>query len=93
MTRINTSFEIFGAYHAMFLSAAEVITVRTSQMLIGTMSGSEAAGMLEEKATAFSDAAHGAAIAALTGDPMRVAMAMLAPYQEQVALNVARLRA
>lgn len=92
MTRINTPFDLFGAYQALYVSATEVITLRTGQMLAGAMSGTEATEMVTEKAAAFSDAAQGAAIAAISGDPMRVAMAMLAPYQQQVALNVARLR-
>jgi hypothetical protein len=92
MTRINNPFDLFGAYQALCTSAAEVITLRTGQMLLGAMSGTEATQMVTEKAAAFSGAAQGAAIASITGDPFRVAMAMLAPYQEQVALNVARLR-
>lgn len=93
MTLINTPFDFVRAYQALFASASEVVTMRTGQMLAGTMSGTETTEMVAEKAVAFADAAQRSAIAAITGDPRRVAMAMLAPYQEQVALNVDRLRA
>lgn len=93
MIRNNSPFDIFHAYRELFAAASEVVTMRTGQMLAGTMSGTHATEMVTEKVAAFSDAAQGAAFAAITGDPTRVAMAMLAPYQQQVALNVARLRA
>jgi hypothetical protein len=93
MIRTNSPFEFLYAYTELFAAASEVVAMRTGQMLAGTRSGTDATERVTEKAAAFSDAAQGAAIAAITGDPRRVAMAMLAPYQEQVALNVARLRA
>jgi hypothetical protein len=93
MTQTQAPLHIYGAYQAMFAAAAEVILLRTGQMLMGAMSGSEAREMVSEKADAFSNAAQAAAVAACTGDPMRVAMAVPAPYERQVALNIARLRA
>lgn len=93
MIRTDSPFDIFHAYKELFAAASEVVKIRTGQMLAGTMSGTHANEMVTEKVAAFSDAVQGAAIAAITGDPRRVAMAVLAPYQEQVALNVARLRA
>lgn len=81
------------AYGQMSVAAAEVIARRCMRMAQGSMTGSEAIGMVLEKATAFATAAERAAVAAATGaDPVRIAEAALHPYTVKTSSNVRRLR-
>lgn len=81
------------AYGQMCLASVEVIARRCARMAQGSMTGSEAIGMVLEKATAFATATERAAVAAATGaDPVRIATAALRPYSAKTRSNVRRLR-
>jgi hypothetical protein len=80
-------------YSQMALAAGEVILRRSVRMSQGAMTGSEAVGMVMEKATAFAVASERAAVAAATGaDPARIAHAALRPYRTKTRSNVRKYR-
>lgn len=77
----------------MNMAAAEVISRRVMQMSQGTMSGTEAMGMLFEKSTAFAAASEGAAAAAAGGkDAVGIATAAIKPLHTKARSNATRLR-
>ncbi len=81
------------AYSQMSLAAGEVILRRTMRMSQGAMTAPEAMGMMMEKATAFTAAAEGAAVAAAAGgDPARIAHAALRPIRAKTRSNVRKYR-
>jgi hypothetical protein len=80
-------------YSQMAVAAGEVILRRSMRISQGAMTGSEAVGMVMEKATAFAAASERAAVAAATGaDPARIARAALKPYRTKARSNVRKYR-
>jgi hypothetical protein len=81
------------AWTQMSLAASEVILRRSIRMSQGAMTAPEAVGMVMEKATAFTAAAEGAAVAAATGrDAVAIASAALKPIRAAARSNVRRYR-
>jgi hypothetical protein len=77
----------------MSLAASEVIVRRSIRISQGAMTASEAVGMVLEKATAFTAAAEGAAVAAAAGrDAVAIASAALRPIQARARSNVRKYR-
>jgi len=81
------------AYSKMSMAAGEVIMRRSMRMAQGAMTGSEAIGMVTEKATAFALATESAAMAAANGgDAAKIANAALRPFGAKTRSNVRKLR-
>ena len=79
-------------YNQMQADAGKIIDCRVSMMLKGTMSGDEAVEMVAEKVTAMADSMFAGMFAMLSGDPLKVAEAMLRPYRAKTSINVSRLK-
>ena len=71
--------------------ANRIIQKRVSMLMTGTMSGPEATEMVGEKMIAGIESMFFGMIAAASGNPMNIAEAMLRPYRQKTAHNVARL--
>lgn len=81
------------ALSRMQMAAAEVIMHRSQRIASGSMTPSEAMGMVMEKVTAFASSAERAAVAAAKGgDAARIATAALRPYDSKTRSNVRKLR-
>jgi hypothetical protein len=81
------------AYQTMTIAAGEVFFRRSLMMAGGSMSASDAADMVVEKATTFAEAAGEATTAVVKGeDPVGVATAALEPYGTRTAANVRDMR-
>ncbi|SNT33321.1 hypothetical protein [Tropicimonas sediminicola] len=81
------------AYGQMWLSAGEVIWLRSVQMMTGTMTQAEIARMFIEKPVAFAQAAQEAGMAVSLGkDPATVARLAVSPLSIQASTNARRLR-
>lgn len=93
MKSANSWMKFAIAYSQMSVAASEVIMRRTMKMSQGTMSGSEAMGMVLEKATAFTKAAERAAVAAASGaEPAHIASAALRPISAKAHSNARKYR-
>lgn len=92
MAGLDETVALVGGTVEMTTAAGEVILRRVGMMVTGTMSAPEAVGMVAEKLAAVMLASQGAAFAALSGNPIAVGRAMLAPYHAKTSENVARLR-
>ena len=79
-------------YNQMQADANKIIDCRVGMMLSGTMSGTEAVEMVSEKMTAMGDSMMAGMFAMFSGDPLKVAEAMLRPYRAKTAINVSRLK-
>jgi hypothetical protein len=80
-------------YSQMAVAASEVIMRRSMLISQGRMTGSEAVGMVMEKATAIATATERAAVAVATGaDPARVASVALRPFRAKTRSNVRKYR-
>ena len=79
-------------YNQMQADAGKIIDCRVSMMLKGTMSGDEAVEMVSEKVTAMGQSMMAGMFACMTGDPLEVAVAMLAPYRSKTKSNIGRLK-
>lgn len=74
-------------------AATEVILRLTHMMMNGQMSAIEALDMMSEKAAAFAEASHLAAMAAIGGgNALAVARAAIRPYDQRIRANAERLR-
>ena len=79
-------------YNQMQADAGKIIDCRVSMMLKGTMSGPEAVEMVGEKMVAMGQSMMAGMFASMTGDPLEVAVAMLAPYRSKTKINIGRLK-
>lgn len=93
LNALSSWMKLAVAYTQMSTAAGEVVFRRTLRMSQGTMTASEACGMVMEKATAFAESAERAVVAAATGaDPVRIATAALHPIRAKACSNVRKLR-
>jgi hypothetical protein len=75
----------------MQCDANRIIQKRVSMMMTGTMLGSEVVEMIGEKIVAVIESMLFGLCTFSSGNPVSIAEAMLIPYRQKTAYNVARL--